>query len=576
MADMILNSFDVWVTAQGLKSQLRVKNIDNISSDGINKLRELILDLAVRGKLVPQDLEDESSSVTIAKIVSERKKLVEEGKIKSQAPLPEISNNERPFDIPELWAFARLGEVTNYGLTEQFDPDLIDENEWVLELEDIEKVTSKLLHRVVAKERVPRSSRNRFYKGDVVYGKLRPYLDKVIVADENGFCTTEMIPLHGYVDIAPQFLRLIMKSPYFVSFASDSTHGMNLPRLGTEKARMVVIPVAPLKEQHRIIAKVDELMALCDDLEQQEANHLKSHQLLVETLLGTLAQAKHVAEFQTAWATLAQHFDDLFTTEDSIDQLKQTILQLAVMGKLVPQDPMDEPASVLLERIAKEKKRWVEEGKMKEQIPVPRVSQMEMPFELPRGWEFVRLKQIAQINPRNDAEDQVEASFVPMSMVSTSHTGEHQSETRIWADIKKGFTHFADGDIGIAKITPCFENSKAIILSGLKNGIGAGTTELFIARPFGENVNRRFILMNLKSSEYLKIGESKMTGTAGQKRLSKSFFESYPLPLPPLKEQYRIVAKVDESFALCDNLKERIAKSQTIQNDLASSVLNMV
>ena len=183
------------------------------------------------------------------------------------------------------------------------------------------------------------------------------------------------------------------------------------------------------------------------------------------------------------------------------------------------------------------------------------------------------LEEIAAINPRNDVDDSLDASFVPMALVSTSYKGEHDFEIKRWAEIKKGFTHFANGDIGVAKITPCFENSKAVIFSGLVNGVGAGTTELHVARPYTENVLPLFILLNIKSPVYLKKGEAGMTGTAGQKRLAKEFFSFYPLPIPPLAEQYRIVAKVDELMSLCDQLEQKSEASLAAHQTLVETLL---
>lgn len=258
---------------------------------------------------------------------------------------------------------------------------------------------------------------------------------------------------------------------------------------------------------------------------------------------------------------------------EGISRLRELILELAVRGKLVPQDSDEEPASELLKKIAKEKKKLINEGKLKAAKPLPDVTKEEQPFLLPKNWEWVRLGSIAQINPRNEIDHNLEVSFVPMTLVTTSHTGEHGQEERGWHEINKGFTHFADGDIGLAKITPCFENSKAVVFSNLKNGFGAGTTELHIARPYGKNIDPRYILINLKSPSYLQVGESKMTGTAGQKRVPKNFFEERPLPLPPLAEQKRIVAKVDELMILCDKLSKEKATNLKTHQDLVKTLL---
>ncbi|MDN3523076.1 restriction endonuclease subunit S [Halomonas ramblicola] len=257
-----------------------------------------------------------------------------------------------------------------------------------------------------------------------------------------------------------------------------------------------------------------------------------------------------------------------------IKKLRELILELAVRGKLVEQDPNDEPASVLLERIAEEKARLVKEGKIKKPKKLPEITEDEKPFELPPGWSWARLGTIAQISPRNDADDEILASFVPMPLISTSFHGEHSQEPRPWGEIKKGYTHFADGDIAIAKITPCFENSKAAVFRNLENGIGAGTTELHIARPYGETLNPLYILLCLKSPRFLSTGEEKMTGSAGQKRVPKDFFSGEPLPLPPLAEQHRIVEKVEELMALCDRLEQQVGDQLAAHEVLVDTLLD--
>ncbi|PRY72997.1 restriction endonuclease subunit S [Halomonas ventosae] len=256
-----------------------------------------------------------------------------------------------------------------------------------------------------------------------------------------------------------------------------------------------------------------------------------------------------------------------------IKKLRELILELAVRGKLVEQDPSDEPASVLLERIAEEKARLVKEGKIKKPKKLPEVEMEEKPFKLPEGWSWARLGNISQINPRNDAYEETVASFIPMPLVSTSYHGEHGQEKRPWGEIKKGYTHFAEGDIAIAKITPCFENSKAAVFRNLENGIGAGTTELHVARPYGETLNPFFILLCLKSPRFLSAGEGKMTGSAGQKRVPKDFFSGVPLPLPPLTEQHRIVEKVDELMSLCDRLEQQVGDQLEAHEVLVDTLL---
>ncbi len=394
---LISDHIDIWSSALQTRSAAGRGSNGKIDLYGIKKLRELILELAVRGKLVPQDPNDEPASELLKRIAAEKAELVKQGKIKKQKLLPEISEDEKPFELPAGWEWVRLGFITNYGECDKAEPTDADADTWIVELEDIEKSTSRLLNRVTFSERPFKSSKNKFNKNDVLYGKLRPYLDKVLVADDSGVCTTEIIPIKVYGNILPGYLRLLLKSPRFIAYANESTHGMNLPRLGTDKAIHAVVELTAIAEQVRIVNKVDELMSLCDQLEQQSLLSLDAHQQLVKTLLATLTDSQNAEELAENWARISQHFDTLFNTEASIDTLKQTILQLAVMGKLVPQDPNDEPASELLKRIEQEKAELVKEGKIKKQKPLPPVSDEEKPFELPEGWVWCRLAELVAI-----------------------------------------------------------------------------------------------------------------------------------------------------------------------------------
>ena len=269
---------------------------------------------------------------------------------------------------------------------------------------------------------------------------------------------------------------------------------------------------------------------------------------------------------------LLSNLDILATAPGGVARLRELILTLAVQGKLVPQDPADEPASVLLQKIRAEKDRLIAEGKIRRDKPLAEIAEGEKPFEVPEGWEWTSLATIGVINPRNDAPDETLASFVQMSSIPVEFSAAHVSEPRPWKDIKSGFTQFAEGDVGVAKITPCFENGKSTVFQNLSNGIGAGTTELHIVRPLG-GIERRYVLLFLKTPAFLKDGEAVMTGSAGQKRLPRSYFEGKPFPLPPLAEQSRIVTRVEELMRLCDALeaKGRLEAAQHAQ--LVSTLL---
>ena len=227
-------------------------------------------------------------------------------------------------------------------------------------------------------------------------------------------------------------------------------------------------------------------------------------------------------------------------------QLKNALLQHAIQGRLVPQDPGDEPADVLLQRIRAEKEQLIKEGKIKKQKPLPPITEEEKPFTIPDSWQWVRLGEIVTINPRNSLSDDLEVSFIPMNLIKDGYGNSHTSEIRIWKTVKSGFTHFAENDIAIAKITPCFQNRKSAILSNLKNGFGAGTTELHIVRIFTKLLIHKYFLYIFKTEMFISQGMKSFTGTAGQQRIGKDFISLFPIPLPPMAEQQRIVARLEE------------------------------
>ena len=276
------------------------------------------------------------------------------------------------------------------------------------------------------------------------------------------------------------------------------------------------------------------------------------------------------------------------------DQLRKSILQQAIQGKLVPQDPNDEPASVLLERIREEKARLVEEKKIKkEKNPSVifrgednsyyekftlsgevKCIEEEIPFEIPNGWEWARISNIFQINPKNICNDELEVAFIPMEKLSAGYGSNYSYEKVKWSKIKKGFTHFANGDIAFAKITPCFQNRKSAVFDKLPNGIGAGTTELKILRTFAETINRFYLLYFLKSPYFIEGAIFK--GTANQQRIISGYFENKLFPLPPLKEQQRIVEKIEELIPHIEHYGKAQAELNTLNKNIKEQLKKSV
>ncbi|WP_053144977.1 restriction endonuclease subunit S [Erwinia billingiae] len=573
---LITQHIDTWTSALKTRSTAGRGSTGKIDLYGIKKLRELILELAVRGKLVPQDPNDEPASELLKRIAAEKAELLKQGKIKKQKLLLEISEEEKPFELPEGWEWMRLGFITNYGECDKAEPTDANADTWIVELEDIEKSTSKLLNRVKFSERPFKSSKNKFYKNDVLYGKLRPYLDKVLVADDSGVCTTEIIPIKGYGNILPDYIRLLLKSPRFIAYANKSTHGMNLPRLGTDKAIHAVVELTSIAEQARIVNKVDELMSLCDQLEQQSLTSLEAHQHLVGTLLATLTESQNAEELAENWARISQHFDTLFTTEASIDALKQTILQLAVMGKLVPQDPNDEPASELLKRIEQEKAQLVKEGKIKKQKPLPPVSDEEKPFVLPKGWEWIRFGEIlAALKYGTSQKCDYLTNGYPVLRIPNVVGGEISLE-----DMKFGkLSEHEVKELSLEKDDLIFIRSNGslsivgqctLLRRHLVNHAYAGY--LIRARMYNNFVCAEYISLMMKAIFIRDQIEKPIRTTTGVKNINSSELSNLKLAFPPLSTQKAIVEKISVLLSFCESLKSLLQSAQQTQLHLADAL----
>lgn len=249
------------------------------------------------------------------------------------------------------------------------------------------------------------------------------------------------------------------------------------------------------------------------------------------------------------------------------DKLRKAVLQAAIQGKLTKQLPTDGNAADLVAEIKKEKERLIKEKKIKKQKPLPKITAEEIPFEIPDNWCWVRLSTAVLINPRNKLDDEKEVSFIPMKYIEDGYKNKHSFEKRLWKDIKSNFTHIKENDLGIAKITPCFQNRKSVVFKNLINGYGAGTTELNIIRVLPKTIMIEYLLWFVKSSYFINGGVKSFTGTAGQQRIHKNYLSYVLLPLPPLAEQRRIVEKIEEVLNHIEHLKVNEEKLSLLQKN---------
>ena len=344
--------------------------------------------------------------------------------------------------------------------------------------------------------------------------------------DNYALLNQRVLKMRPHLDGILDYLYYVINSKYFHYTVSHQSGGSAQANLKLGHVLSMLVPIAPFEEELRIVNKISKLnpfIAHYDFIQQKESD----------------------------------------LNNEINNKLKKSILQEAIQGRLVPQMKEEGTAQELLEQIKQEKARLVKEGKLKKSVLSDsnifrgddnkyweklgkeiHCIDDEIPFEIPASWQWVRIKDIFQINPKNVAEDNCISAFIPMEKICATYGSEFSYDEVQWKTIKTGYTHFADGDVVFAKITPCFQNRKSVIFIGLPNGIGAGSTELKVMRPYGETINRWYLLYFLKSPYF--IDEAQFKGTANQQRIITGYLENKFFPLPPKSEQDRIVEQIKQ------------------------------
>ena len=589
MLNLITDHIDIWTSAIASKSSAGRGSSNKTELYGIKKLRELILELAVRGKLVPQDPTDEPASVLLEKIATEKAELIKQGKIKKQKTLPEISEDEKPFELPEGWEWCYLQDISLYiqrGKGPKYD-----------ESGSVKVISQKCIQwsgftlepaKYVNDDSLSSYQDERFVRPrDLLWNSTGTgtvgRINLIDYVEERSLVVDSHVTLIRVLSVDANFVKDYIAAPniqsriepdHESSLVSGSTKQVEL---NTSAVVSLVLPIPPLAEQHRIVAKVDELMALCDELEAQTNNQQGAHQTLVETLLTSLTKAQNAHELADNWQLLSQHFDCLFTTEASIDLLKQTILQLAVMGKLVPQNPNDEPASVLLEKIVAEKVELIKQGKIKKQKPLPEISDEEKQFELPEGWEWCKFGSLALfINgdrgknyPNKDEYVDIGIPWINTGHIESNGTLTTRDMNFISPD---KYESLRSGKILEDDLVYCLRGAtfgKTAFVRPYKKG--AIASSLMIVRVYLKDLNS--FVYNYLISPFGRSQIYRFDNGSAQPNLSANSVGLYAFPLPPLAEQHRIVAKVDELMAICDALKANLANAQTTQLNLTDALV---
>lgn len=539
--------------------------------DAVFHLRRFVLNLAVRGKLVEQNPEDEPVSELLKRILIAKRDLAEiDGQRKKKHLCTQMVSP--PFGLPSTWSWASLGTIFQYDAGTKCDPKTLNPSTWLLELQDIEKGTGHILNRIRTGERESKSTKSRFSPGDILYGKLRPYLNKVLVADEAGCSTTEIVAIRPYLQLSSEYCALALRSPYFVEYATRLGQGTKMPRLRTKDAIVAPFPLPPLAEQYRIVEKVDELTALCCQLgEMRTAREKIRDRLTKATLTRISTPGTNVALFRTHARFAIDALPALTARADQINDLHQTILNLAVRGKLVEQNPEDEPASELLKRIDEEKNQLTGSCRTRKSLTLPKVNPTIIPFRLPSTWQWAYFGSIVDFSagktpPRKEPSlwNTGDFSWVSIADINDATTLFSTKET-VSTEARNNVFKRQPEPPGTMIMSFKLTIGKIAIL-----GIPAFHNEAIISiRPYVDEL-KPFLFKVLPD---LARGANTKKAIKGA-TLNRKSLSTIMIPLPPLAEQHRIVKKINELLTLCDQLAEVCRKRDNSRIQLLETLLH--
>ena len=441
-------------------------------------------------------------------------------------------DDEIPFEVPQGWEWCRIRDLYDFIDYRGATPHKLSKGIPLITAKNVKQgyLDYTIKDFISSEEYSNRLSRGVSHKGDILFTTEAP-LGNVAIAGLDVYSTGQrLITLQAYIPCYTNndMFMFFMLSPLFQESVISYKTGTTVAGIKASKLKEVLIPTPPISEQFHIVKKIRTLLPFIEKYSSSQALLNKSN-------------------------------------SEIKDKLGKSILQEAIQGKLVPQIAGEGTAQELLEQIKVEKQKLVKEGKLKksalndsvifrgddnkyyEQVGIEIVDITgEIPFPIPANWQWVRIRDVFQLNPKNEADDETLAAFIPMEKISAGYKSDFTFDLVKWGNIKKGFTHFANGDVAFAKITPCFQNRKSAIFHDLPNGIGAGTTELKVLRPYGNTIGRWYLLYFLESPYF--IDEATFKGTANQQRIVVGYLENKLFPLPPRKQQQRIVAQIEKLF----------------------------
>jgi type I restriction enzyme S subunit len=569
-----------------MNQDLLLRQFDSISEapDAIHRLRSFILDLAVRGKLVEQDPNDEPASQLLRRIDAEKALLVKNGNVSKQKPLPEIGNEELPFSVPPAWVWARLAGISrriHYGFTASANPALKDIR--LLRITDIQ-------NNLVDWSSVPGCDisghdvdQYRLHPGDILIARTGGTIGKTFLVSElpvTAVFASYLIRVQKSSEFLDRYLKLFLESPVYWKQLQDGARGAGQPNVNGQTLGKMTVAVPPIAEQHRIVVKVDELMALCDRLEAAQHDRETRRTRLTMACNYHLNNGASAEEFRDHANFYLRHIPLLTTRPDQIKQLRQTVLNLAFRGRLAPQNPDDEPASELLKRIQAKKALLAEGGKGRVPVPPPVISAESVPFRLPTSWLWVRFGELVEDadagwSPKSEDFPKSGDNWgvLKVSAVSWGKFLPEENKQLFPGVVPPISAQVHAGDFLISRANTSELVAKSVVVE--KEPQSLILSDKIVRLQTSEDCDKKFLSMVNNHAPYARAYYAEeASGTSfSMKNVSRAVIYGLAIPLPPLAEQRRIMAKVNELMALCDRLEAQLAAAQDETSRLLESVL---
>jgi len=550
--------------------------------DGIKKLRELILTLAMQGKLVPQDPKGQPASELLKEIAAEKKRLVKAGKIKAPKPLPAIKPEDVPYTVPKGWEWVRFEEICSI-ITQGPNPKYNGRgvpNFRVLKTKDF--YDDRILYQrmeSIEESLFDEYSKYQLKNFDIIFGlvgkgstaKCNIYIEQ---EDLKSIFTraTGLLRLVNAKSVSPLLIHSFFRSSHGRRKTDEITDGSTGQLvIRTSELKKILFPRPPLAEPKRIVAKIDQLIAICDALEKLRESRQQKRLDIHTAAITRLLDAHNPVDAMSSWNFLQKHFGELYVVKENVANIRKAILQLAMMGKLVSQDPNDQPASELLKEIEAEKKRLVKAGKIKAPKPIPDIKPEDVPYAVPTGWEWVTIRHIC--HDWGQKEPDADFTYIDVGSIDNSRgcisspeiLSAQDAPSRARKIVKKGSVIYST-------VRPYLLNIAIVDKDFFPEAIAS--TAFAIVHPYCQ-IHEKFVYFFLRSPHFITYVESTMKGVAYPAINDGDFFEGL-LPLPPLAEQKRIVAKIDQLMALCDTLEKGIDEATRKQSAVLGAVLSKV